>query len=81
MTSCTGRGVKPPQPYLKEWDEQIVRLQTENRQLRTALETSTTMMEAMMVQMHSWEIEPAVNVRGQMAENHAALVARSAEHG
>lgn len=41
--------------------------------LRAALENSTSMMEAMMVQMHSWEIEPVVNVRGQMSLNKKLL--------
>lgn len=41
--------------------------------LRAALENSTSMMEAMMVQMYSWEIEPTVNVRGQMSLNKKLL--------
>lgn len=41
--------------------------------VRTALATSTTMLEAMMVQLHSWEHEPTVNVRGQMARNNELL--------
>jgi hypothetical protein len=45
VNSCTGRGVRPPQPYLKEWDEQIVRLQAENRQLLDTLRTVLSSLE------------------------------------
>lgn len=56
---------------------QIVKEAREDRMailaLRAALENSTSMMEAMMVQMHSWDIEVTVNVRGQMSLNKKLL--------
>ena len=42
--------------------------------LRSALEVSTQMLEAMMVHMRCWEIEPIVNVQGRIAANNAILV-------
>lgn len=41
--------------------------------LREALKNSTHMLEALMVQLHSWEHEPTVNVRGQMQRNRELL--------
>lgn len=46
---------------------------SEREALREALETSTSMMEAMMVQLHSWGHEPTVNARGQMMKNRKLL--------
>jgi hypothetical protein len=53
--------------------DEIERLNSQNAQLRDALEISTSMMEAMMVQLYSWEHEPTVNVRGRMASNRVLL--------
>lgn len=46
-------------------------LRREKAELVEALETSSTMMEALATQLHSWGQDPVVNWRGQLAKNAA----------
>jgi hypothetical protein len=50
---------------------EIARLRREKAELAEALETSSSMMEALAAQLYSWEHEPSVNWRGQMKKNAA----------
>jgi hypothetical protein len=57
--------------------QQMSNMQDRMEELEDALQTSTTMLEALLVQLESWGHASAVNARGQIWNNDQLLEKRT----